>query len=232
MSNSTNKKQLSVIQTFHIKFISGLLGSITSVLICCPLDLIKVRLQISYENHMKDYRSISQIIKNTYKQEGLQGFYKGLKAGITTSPIFYSIYFPLYENGKKLYSKFFYNNETTQNVLVLSCASMSAVIASDLCTTPMWVVRIRYQTKYLYDHIQTSNESFNVIREIRNLYKSEGFFALYRGYRICLLASPHIIVQFNIYEYLSRKARELGNKSDTPYRYVLFASVISKSKWK
>ena len=225
-----NKNELTVRQTFQIKFLSGLIGSITSVLICCPLDLVKVRLQISYDDKMKNYRSISQIIKHTYEKEGVKGFYKGLKAGITTSPIFYSIYFPIYENSKRYYSNYFYGNNKTPNVIVLSLSSLTAVIISDLCTTPMWVVRVRYQTKYLHDRENNVKESFNLSKEIKKLYFEEGFFSLYRGYRICLLGSPHIIVQFNIYEYITKKTREISDKKETPYKYVMAASLISKGK--
>lgn len=38
---------LTVNQKFKIKLVSGLIGSITSVVVCSPLDLIKVRVQVS-----------------------------------------------------------------------------------------------------------------------------------------------------------------------------------------
>jgi hypothetical protein len=179
---------------------------------------------------MHEYRSITSIIKNTYQKEGIYGFYKGLKSGITTSPLFYSIYFPVYETAKTVYSQYFYNNKTTQNVKILSLSSLTGVLIADIFTTPMWVVRIRFQTKFLYDQSH-SGESFNLIREISSLYKSEGFFALYRGYRVCLIGSPHIIVQFNIYEYISKLAREYENKTHTPYHFVALSSIASKCKY-
>lgn len=40
-------KELSVSQKIQIKFLSGMLGSMIAVGVCCPLDLIKVRLQVS-----------------------------------------------------------------------------------------------------------------------------------------------------------------------------------------
>lgn len=105
---------------------------------------------------------------------------------------------------------------------------MTAVIVSDLCTTPMWVVRVRHQTDYLYNTNGKSKENFNVFKEIKDLYKKEGFFALYRGYKVVLFGSPHVIIQFNVYEYFSKKAREFKNKTNAPYFYVLVASIVSK----
>lgn len=42
--------ELTNIQKIKIKFISGFLGSFFSVLVCSPLDLMKVRLQVSVSN--------------------------------------------------------------------------------------------------------------------------------------------------------------------------------------
>lgn len=178
---------------------------------------------------MEKYRSIRSIVKYTYEHEGIKGFYKGFKAGITTSPIFYSIYFPVYETAKTSYSNYFYNNPNVQNTMVLSLASLTGVLCADLFTTPMWVVRIRFQTKYLYDKTH-ARESFFLVKELKDIYATEGIRGLYRGYRVCLLGSPHIIIQFNIYEYLSKKSREFSNKRNTPYGFVAISSILSKCK--
>lgn len=182
---------------------------------------------------MKNYHGIVNTVKNTYKHEGIMGFYKGLKAGLCSTPIFYSIYFPVYESGKVYYSKLLYNNENTQNVKVLSLAAISALFVSDLFTTPLWVVRIRYQTHYMHNQNQGqigTKESFNLFKEIIKLYRTEGFFALYRGYKVSLIGSPHIIIQFNIYEGLNKLAMDLSKTSATPYLYIMGSSIISKGK--
>lgn len=181
---------------------------------------------------MKNYNGILNTVKNTYKHEGIMGFYKGLKAGLCSTPIFYSIYFPVYESGKVYYSKLLYNKENVQNIKVLSLAAISALFVSDLITTPLWVVRIRYQTQYMHNknNKEVVKESFNLFKEINKIYRLEGFFALYRGYKVSLIGSPHIIIQFNIYEGLNKLAMEMSKSSATPYIYIMGSSIISKGK--
>lgn len=43
-------KELTNTQKLQIKFISGFLGSFISVTVCSPLDLVKVRMQVSVRN--------------------------------------------------------------------------------------------------------------------------------------------------------------------------------------
>jgi hypothetical protein len=230
MTSQPDSKNISHKQLFKLKFISGLLGSAASVIICSPLDVIKVRLQVSHDKTMENYQKLTEVIKNTYKKEKIKGFYKGVKTGISTSPIFYSIFFPVYENMKIVYSKYFYKNQTTQNVKVLSLSSLTALLISDLLTTPLWVVKIRNQTQFLYDQNMNTKESFNIFKQIISLYKKEGFYSLYRGYKVSIITSPYIMIQFNIYEYISNFAKEISKSSTTPYRYVLVASIFSRSK--
>lgn len=52
---------LTVNQKFKIKLVSGLIGSITSVVVCSPLDLIKVRVQVSVITLTNIYSSMIQV---------------------------------------------------------------------------------------------------------------------------------------------------------------------------
>ena len=128
------------------------------------------------------------------------------------------------------------------NAKVYTLSAATAVICSDLVTTPMWVVRIRYQTEFMHSKLSVK-ESFNVINGIKKLYNKEGFFALYRGFGISLIGTPHIIIQFNLYENFKKIAHKYHNNdnnldynnpnqksSQIPYRYILVASICSKSK--
>lgn len=56
-------ENLTASQRTKIKFVSSLIGSISSVIVCCPLDLVKVRYQVSVR---KNYSFILiSIIKKT-----------------------------------------------------------------------------------------------------------------------------------------------------------------------
>ncbi len=148
---------------------------------------------------------------------------------VVTVPIFYSLYFPIYEASKEFYSKLIYQNKNTFNSYVYTLSSVSAAITCDLITNPMWVVRIRYQTEYIISGKQKM-DSFNVPKSIYKLYKREGFFALYRGLAASLLGVPHVVIQFNMYEHL-KKYGALKYKTNTdnlPLHYIFAISVYSK----
>jgi len=74
-------------------------------------------------------------------------------------------------------------------------------------------------------------ESFNAIKEINKIYKSEGFFALYRGFLASFLSVHHSVIQFYLYETLKKQAAKHSKKSkgDIPLYYIMPASVVSKS---
>jgi solute carrier family 25 folate transporter 32 len=95
---------------------------------------------------------------------------KGARVAVVTVPIFYSMYFPLYEHLKRFYSQKIYGNPKSFNWVVYSLSASTAGFLCDLITNPMWVVRIRYQTEFLHTGNQ-SMDSFNVFKLIKQLYE-------------------------------------------------------------
>lgn len=159
------------------------------------------------------------------------GFFKGARVAVVTVPIFYSLYFPIYEKSKETYSRLIYNDVNKFNSVIYTLSAITAAFACDLMTNPMWVVRIRYQTEFIHSGCHKM-DSFNVVKSIRKLYKNEGFFALYRGLMASMLGIPHVVVQFNLYEHLKQWGAKYYNRSinHLPLLYILFISVFSKSK--
>lgn len=108
-------------------------------------------------------------MKTIYKEENIRGFFKGAKSAVVSVPIFYALYFPIYEFSKTFYSKKIYDDPKRINSVVYSLAATSTAFICDFITNPLWVVRIRYQTEYLYTGSQKM-DSFNVFKMIRQLY--------------------------------------------------------------
>jgi solute carrier family 25 folate transporter 32 len=169
-------------------------------------------------------------VRTIYKEEGVRGFFKGTRAAVVTVPIFYSLYFPIYEESKPFFAEKIYGDRKKFNSVIYTLSAVASAFTCDLITNPMWVVRIRYQTEFIHSGSQKM-DSFNVIKAIRKLYRKEGFFALYRGLGASLLGIPHVIIQFNMYENLKNyfSERYKCRSDDLPIRVIFLTSILSKS---
>jgi solute carrier family 25 folate transporter 32 len=178
----------------------------------------------------KQYSGFLNAVKTIYKEEGLRGFTKGARVAVVTVPIFYSMYFPLYEYMKKFWANKFYNNQGKFDAWVYTFAATSSALLCDLVTNPMWVVRIRYQTEFIQSGSQKM-DSFNLKKMILKLYKKEGVLVLFRGLIASLLGIPHVIIQFNGYEHLKKYFAKYYKTSPDflPIQAIFITSIVSKS---
>jgi solute carrier family 25 folate transporter 32 len=118
----------------------------------------------------KNYLSFLHAVERIYHEEGIRGFFKGTRAAVVTVPIFYSLYFPLYEEAKPFYAETLYGDKKQFNSVIYTLSSVTSALICDLITNPMWVVRIRYQTEFIHSGSQKM-DSFNVVKAIRKLYR-------------------------------------------------------------
>jgi hypothetical protein len=103
---------------------------------------------------------------------------------LVTVPVFYSLYFPIYEGSKTFYATKIYKDSNHFNSVVYTLSAVTAALTCDLVTNPMWVVRIRYQTEFLHSGCNKM-DSFNVVKSIRKLYKNVCF--TYSGRLLCII---------------------------------------------
>lgn len=123
-----------------------------------------------YTKNKKCYNGPIDALRTVYREEGIRGYFKGTKVAIFTVPIFYSLYFPIYEKSKIYFATKLYNDKFKMNAAVYTLSSASSAIICDIFTNPMWVVRVRHQTEFLFSGSQTG-DSFNVPKAIKQLYK-------------------------------------------------------------
>lgn len=122
------------------------------------------------ESKIPKYSSFPNAVSTIYYEEGIKGLFKGAKMAVVTVPIFYSLYFPIYEHFKGFYANLIYKQENAFNSVVYTLSSASSALICDFITNPMWIVRVRKQTEFLHSGCQKM-DSFNIIKEIINLYK-------------------------------------------------------------
>ncbi|KAG2212539.1 hypothetical protein INT46_010020, partial [Mucor plumbeus] len=123
-----------------------------------PFDSIKTRLQTQH------YDSIAACIKQTYKEEGVRGFFRGVLPPLITVSIIKSISFSVYENSKVFckshYPAIFDQNTmlSTMGVSTLAGSVSGAFIAMLSC--PFELVKVQKQLEFLL--LQTSSISGGV----------------------------------------------------------------------
>jgi solute carrier family 25 folate transporter 32 len=113
-------------------------------------------------------------------EEGLRGLFRGYSISALCTPMFHTLYFPLYES-IKIEFKRRYNWEEGSFALY----SLSASIAGMTCnviTNPFWMVRTRMQTEIFRSNCEENFQRrypTNMFRAMQQIAQEEGVIALY-----------------------------------------------------
>jgi solute carrier family 25 folate transporter 32 len=106
---------------------------------------------------------------------------------------------------------------------------MSAITAGgigDIVTNPFFVIRVRMQTLALHG---TTDNSISTTNMMRKIYNQEGIGAFYRGLFASFLGLSHVAIQFPLYEYLKKRARDSNNdKKELTALDLICASISAK----
>lgn len=102
-----------------------------------PLDTMKVRMQNSAVK-----LSLFGVIKNTVKQEGILGFYKGMGPPLATVPLINSIVFASYEFSKRQLGVVSDDDFTFKQSMV---SGMFAGLVNSFVLSPIELVKCRLQ---------------------------------------------------------------------------------------
>lgn len=202
--NSSNQKKNYTSQIL-VSLVSGVGAGILCTIACAPFDVAKVRLQIQGALGIHKYSGGSvSIIRMIYREEGIRGVFKGVGPALFTVPLFWGVYWPIYDRMKS-YCKDNYP-EISSYKMHLSSA-IAAGVAGDVITNPFWVTRTRIQTLCLHSevHLKSNISTWDMIKVI---YREEGILAFYSGLGASFLGLSHVAIQFPLYENLKRICRE------------------------
>ena len=94
-------------------------------------------------------------------------------------------------------------------------SAISAGALGDVVTNPFFVTKIRMQTLAL--HSKETDLHPSTYNMMKSIYEKEGIATFYKGLYASFLGLSHVAIQFPLYEYLKKKARERheGTKEDT-----------------
>ena len=178
---------------FLISLISGVGGGLLTTIVCAPLDVVKIRLQVQGSLGLLKYSGgTSQVLRMIYREEGIRGVFKGLGPAMFTIPLFWGVYWPIYDRLKAHFQD--KADGTGSHGSHMKCAIIAGAV-SDVITNPFWVTRTRIQTLALHPevHLASNISTFGMMKVI---YQEEGFSAFYRGLGASFLGLGHVAIQF------------------------------------
>lgn len=109
-----------------------------------------------------------------------------------TVPLFWSVYWPIYDGLKAHIDE----SELISNPHVAHLVSaVTAGATGDIVTNPFWVTRTRIQALILHKQAHIS-EHIGMIAMMRRIFAEEGFRAFYKGLAASFLGLSHVAIQF------------------------------------
>ncbi|KAI9433174.1 mitochondrial carrier domain-containing protein, partial [Lactarius indigo] len=174
---------------------AGIGAGTVAVLCMNPLDLLKVKFQVSTRGPEGGIgRGIWYVLRDIRASEGWRGLYRGLSPNITGNASSWGLYFLFYNQLKR--------RATVNAPDLLFSAEASAVTA--ILTTPIWVVKVRTFTAPA-----NSPAAHRGLRSgLRAIFRDEGWGGLYRGTWLAPVGVSNGALQFMTYEKMKNWAFE------------------------
>ncbi|XP_063957246.1 solute carrier family 25 member 32-like [Lytechinus pictus] len=187
--------------------VAGISGGVLSTMVLHPLDLIKVRFQVSDGNQARPtYNGLVHAFRSIVKQRGYQGLYQGVTPNVWGAGASWGFYFFFY-NAIKTYMQGDTSTPLGPGHHMLA-AAQSGVLTLFI-TNPIWVVKTRLCLQY--DGIDKKTDAGGSGRKYRGMWDAlikihryEGLRGLYKGLVPGLFGVSHGALQFMAYEELKK----------------------------
>ncbi|KAH7924825.1 mitochondrial carrier [Leucogyrophana mollusca] len=186
---------------------AGLGAGVVAVLCMHPLDLLKVKLQVSTSKPEGGIgKQIWTSLRDIKVQDGWRGLYRGAGPNIAGNASSWGLYFLFYNMLKKRAAGDDPNYRMSAGAYLLCSAQASAATA--IITNPIWVVKVRmFTTK------PTSPSSYRGLWDgLSSIYRTEGMAGLWKGTSLALVGVSNGAVQFMAYEEMKRWGFEQKRK--------------------
>lgn len=207
--------------------LAGVSGGVVSTTLLLPLDVVKVRLQVSEQPHHRDKNSKApprrlsafRVFRSIIRHEGIAGFYQGLTPAVIGSAVSWGGYFFLYE-GFKNQLKERKRSRGDKSLELNSLDNFGMAVVSGACmvflTNPVWLIktRMQLQMKKSADSYGVKKPYKGIVDAARTIVREEGVWALYKGTVPALALTSHGGVQFVAYEFLKKHFHIVRPKRD------------------
>ena len=187
---------------------AAVLGDVTGSGWLCPAEVVKQKMQAGV------YGTTKQAFVETWKREGIRGFYRGYFGGLARDVPYRVVQMTSYEMAKSLYIRFkrsrrnrhqFWSNDGTSLELSPAESAMLGGVAgciSALLTQPMDVVR----TQMMINGAAYGN---SLMKCLQSVFHSQGIRGIYTGLvpRVAYVA-PSVAIFFIAYELTQQKLKD------------------------
>ncbi|KAL7271075.1 hypothetical protein RUND412_006192 [Rhizina undulata] len=196
------------------RFLAGGIGGVVSQFSIYPIDTLKFRMQCEMvENGARGNKLIAETLIKTWKNGGIQNFYRGLPLALIGIFPYSAIDLGMFEYMKRTYIKRKSNRlqcdekyVQVPNWLVLGIGATSGSVGATI-VYPINVLRTRLQAQGTAMHPQTYTGMSDVAAKT---YKAEGLRGMFRGLTPNLLkVIPAVSISYLVYEN-SKQAMGLG----------------------
>eukprot|EP01091_Cochliopodium_minus_P020777 TRINITY_DN9189_c0_g1_i1.p1 TRINITY_DN9189_c0_g1~~TRINITY_DN9189_c0_g1_i1.p1 ORF type:complete len:245 (-),score=38.43 TRINITY_DN9189_c0_g1_i1:149-883(-) len=100
-----------------VNFLAGAIAEITSTVIWLPFEIVSQKMQIQGPLKEKKFKNSLECARETFRNEGIKGFYRGSGATFLTVVPSGSVSWATYEILKKWISKYFSEKEEERSIL-------------------------------------------------------------------------------------------------------------------
>lgn len=239
-SSSSSKLQSSSL----VSFISGGVGGAFSVLVGHPLDLVKVRIQTSTTN--SSYISVSGMLANTIRTEGIRGLFRGVSAPLVTVVPVTALSFWGYDIGQQFVRSFNSSSSSNDQDGRAALSTIEICIAGAIAAIPTTFILAPTERIKCLLQVQNHQEGNN-IRVLggagadsssrkkytgsfdctRQVLKEGGVRSLYKGTTMTLIRGlPGTMAYFGMYEYSKREIMLLQNINPNTTEQLSLSAII------
>eukprot|EP01087_Luapelamoeba_hula_P000021 TRINITY_DN10011_c0_g1_i1.p1 TRINITY_DN10011_c0_g1~~TRINITY_DN10011_c0_g1_i1.p1 ORF type:complete len:308 (+),score=26.84 TRINITY_DN10011_c0_g1_i1:306-1229(+) len=188
---------------------AGSIAGMTSLALCYPMDTIRTRLQATDR-----FNSISDALRQTFRNEGAAGFYKGLASPLLAQAVQKSIMFGAYGTAKR----FIQVEGTTPHMWQLFACGAFAGSANTIVATPVELVRNRLMVQYNKAETRYSGP----VDCIKQIVRQEGLAGMWRGMWPTLCRDSIGVGAY--YATFEWARRALTKQGEAPSIWILMAS--------
>jgi hypothetical protein len=189
---------------------AGITAGAFSMTLFYPLDLLRTRLHAQSGDPATKLRGFKQI----YRDEGVKGFYRGVKIAVASHSIGWGLYLTIFRTFQQSFARRRNGDSSSGDFLAACCAACCTATL----VTPLNVLKTRSQ-------LREDKQKSGISKRLRAIVAAEGYGALLRGLGPQILLSSHTTIQVALYECLKRS---MWGSEDAPLWGVAGVSAVSK----